>query len=166
LIRIFRHNQDLSLGKTYFYNCKTEISQWEKPKGWPTDESSTSTNRIKKGFDLKKIFFFFVILFFYLKIESTNASISPAVRSRYKMEEFSHNGDIHSDNLQSNEISNNRLPSPGDDSSRMSFSSTSSKESSSIVINSERNDNVLHSSLSDIQNKDSNSLNDRLIEQT
>ena len=26
------------LGKTYFYNCKTEVSQWEKPKGWPTEE--------------------------------------------------------------------------------------------------------------------------------
>ena len=24
-------------GKTYFYNCKTEVSQWEKPKGWPSD---------------------------------------------------------------------------------------------------------------------------------
>jgi len=77
------------------------------------------------------------------------------------MEEFSHNGYIHSDNLQSNEISNNRLPSPGDDSSRMSFSS----ESSSVVINSDRNGNVLQSSSSssDIQPKDSNSLNGRTI---
>jgi len=129
-----------STGKTYFYNCKTEISQWEKPKGWPADEptsrsssSSTSTDRIKK--------------------ESTNVSISPTVRSRYKMEKSFQNGDIHSNkinNLQqeSNETSNNRLPSPGDDSSRMSFSSTSSKESSAVT-NSDRNGNVLHSSLTE-----------------
>jgi hypothetical protein len=31
-------HRDFDLGKTYFYNCKTEISQWEKPKGWPADE--------------------------------------------------------------------------------------------------------------------------------
>jgi hypothetical protein len=63
------------------------------------------------------------------------------------------NGDIHShksnqESLQSNETSNNRLPSPGDDSSRMSFSSTSSKESSAVT-NSDRNENILHSSLSE-----------------
>jgi hypothetical protein len=136
-----------STGKTYFYNCKTEISQWEKPKGWPADEtssrsssSSASTDRIKK--------------------ESTNINISPTVRSRYKMEESSpkvlQNGNIHSqkfnnchqESLPSNETSNNRLPSPGDDSSRMSFSSTSSKESSA-VHNPDRNGSTLHSSLSE-----------------
>jgi hypothetical protein len=68
------------------------------------------------------------------------------------------NGDIHSHNLhheslQSNETSNNRLPSPDDDSSRMSFSSTSSKESSAI-INSDRNGSILHSSLSEPSKED------------
>jgi len=124
-----------STGKTYFYNCKTEISQWEKPKGWPADEptsrsssSSTSTDRIKK--------------------ESTNVSISPTVRSRYKMEESFQNGDLNNLQQESNDTSNNRLPSPGDDSSRMSFSSTNSKESSAVT-NSDRNGSVLHSSLSE-----------------
>ena len=23
-----------SSGKRYYYNCKTEVSQWEKPKDW------------------------------------------------------------------------------------------------------------------------------------
>jgi hypothetical protein len=139
-----------STGKTYFYNCKTEISQWEKPKGWPTDEptsrsSSFSTDRIKK--------------------ESTNVSISPPVRSRYKMEEFKEkilpNGDIHShksnqESLQSNEISNNRLPSPDDESSRMSFSSTSSSKESSAVINPDRNGSELAITIFDNETKSSN----------
>jgi hypothetical protein len=47
------------------------------------------------------------------------------------------NGIIHShESIQSTEISNNRLPSPTDDNSRMSLSSTSSKESSAIVHSS------------------------------
>ncbi|CAF1275820.1 unnamed protein product [Adineta steineri] len=151
-----------STGKTYFYNCKTEVSQWEKPKGWPADESNrtstsstSSTNRIKK--------------------ESTT-NISPTVRTRYKMEESSsqrtcsqntnlkltsehsnnHQNGNHSvkeSNEQSSINSHNRLPSPGDDSSRMSFSSTSSKESSSVIVNTnntnEINGNVLHSSISE-----------------
>ncbi|CAF1526912.1 unnamed protein product [Rotaria sp. Silwood1] len=163
-----------STGKTYFYNCKTEISQWEKPKGWPIDETTSSsirstsicpsTDRIKK--------------------ESNN---SPTIRSRYKMDEssenfryqqkdilipnsnikYEQNGDIHShitnnlikESLQSNEsfstTSNIHLPSPNDDNSRMSFSSTSSKESTTINIsdrNGNGNDNngsVLHVSLSE-----------------
>lgn len=27
-----------STGKTYYYNSKTEVSQWEKPKGWQTEK--------------------------------------------------------------------------------------------------------------------------------
>jgi hypothetical protein len=77
---------------------------------------------------------------------------------------YHQNGDIHSTNLNQeslNSTSNNRLPSPSkpnkskyilsfsfsfaaDDSSGMSFSSTSSKESSA-----DRNGGVLHSSLSE-----------------
>lgn len=61
-----------------------------------------------------------------------------------------HNGDIHPhpksnhihpDPLPSNDTSHHRLPSPIDDSSGMSFSSTSSKESTT-VIKSDRNGNV------------------------
>ncbi|CAF1335840.1 unnamed protein product [Rotaria magnacalcarata] len=167
-----------STGKTYFYNCKTEISQWEKPKGWPTDETSSSTARSSftcSSTDRTK------------KESSTNTNSSPSVRSRYKMDEssensryqqkdipipnssikYEQNGDIHShslnhfshESLKPNEsfytTSNLRQPSPSDDNSRMSFSSTSSKESSAMNI-SERNGNghennggVLHSSLSE-----------------
>lgn len=54
------------------------------------------------------------------------------------------NGDSHSHksnhSFPSNDTSNNRLPSPMDDSSGMSFSSTSSKESVP-VIKSDRNSN-------------------------
>ena len=50
---------------------------------------------------------------------------------------------------ESNESSNNRLPSPTDDNSRMSFSSTNSSKESSAVINTDRNGNILHSSLSE-----------------
>lgn len=146
-----------STGKTYFYNCKTEVSQWEKPKGWPSNESNrTSTSSISSNDRIKK--------------EST-AYISPTVRTRYKVEESSssqtstnrltseysnnHQNGNHKyqESLQSNEqfahISQNRLPSPGDDSSRMSFSSTSSKESSSVNNGNTINGNVLHSSLSE-----------------
>jgi hypothetical protein len=146
-----------STGKTYFYNCKTEVSQWEKPKGWPSNESNrTSTSSISSTDRIKK--------------EST-AYISPTVRTRYKVEESSssqtstnrltseysnnHQNGNHKyqESLQSNEqfanISQNRLPSPGDDSSRMSFSSTSSKESSSVNNGNTINGNVLHSSLSE-----------------
>jgi hypothetical protein len=151
-----------STGKTYFYNCKTEISQWEKPKGWPTDETTSSSIRsASTSSSLDRT-----------KKDSTNSNNSPTVRPRYKMEESSENslhqqkdisipnstikheqnGDAHShtlnnlkqESLQSNEslhpTSNNRLPSPSDDSSRMSFSSTSSKESAAIHI-SDRNGN-------------------------
>jgi hypothetical protein len=146
-----------STGKTYFYNCKTEVSQWEKPKGWPSNESNrTSTSSISSNDRIKK--------------EST-AYISTTVRTRYKVEESSssqtstnrltseysnnHQNGNHKyqESLQSNEqfanISQNRLPSPGDDSSRMSFSSTSSKESSSVNNGNTINGNVLHSSLSE-----------------
>ncbi|CAF4536988.1 unnamed protein product, partial [Rotaria sp. Silwood2] len=154
-----------STGKTYFYNCKTEIPQWEKPKGWPADEttlSSIRTTSICSSTDRTKK-------------ETTNSNSSPTIRSRYKMDEstensryqqkdipipnstttikYEQNGDIHShtinnlaqESLQSNEsFSNNsniRLPSPNDDNnSRMSFSSTSSKESTAINI-SDRNGN-------------------------
>ncbi|XP_063235701.1 WW domain-containing adapter protein with coiled-coil homolog isoform X2 [Bacillus rossius redtenbacheri] len=43
-----------SSGKKYYYNCKTEVSQWEKPREWvekersrekQTDRNYTSTNR-------------------------------------------------------------------------------------------------------------------------
>ncbi|CAF0812202.1 unnamed protein product [Rotaria sp. Silwood1] len=155
-----------STGKTYFYNCKTEISQWEKPKGWLTDESNrtstsssiSTTNRIKK--------------------EST-PNVSSTVRTRYKIEELSsekklpqilnsklpseysnnhHNGNhTFQESLQSNEQlptnPNHRLPTPDDDNSQMSFSSSSSKESSLLISGSnntnESNGTVLHSSLSE-----------------
>ncbi|CAF2772294.1 unnamed protein product [Rotaria sp. Silwood2] len=155
-----------STGKTYFYNSKTEISQWEKPKGWPTDESNrtstsssvSTTNRIKK--------------------EST-PNVSSTVRTRYKIEELSsgtklsqspnlklpsensnnyHNGNhTFQESLQSNEQlstnPNNRLPTPDDDNSRMSFSSNSSKESSLLISGTnntnESNGTVLHSSFSE-----------------
>jgi len=26
-----------SSGKRYYYNCKTEVSQWERPKDWPAE---------------------------------------------------------------------------------------------------------------------------------
>jgi len=148
-----------STGKTYFYNCKTEVSQWEKPKGWPSNESNrTSTSSISSTDRIKK--------------ESTT-HISPTIRTRYKVEESSsqistskltsensnnHQNGNHKfqESLQSNEqlpiTSQNRLPSPGDDSSRMSFSSTSSKESSSVGTSTNNgnamNGNVLHSSFS------------------
>lgn len=116
-----------STGKTYFYNCKSEVSQWEKPKGWPTDDSSSSsrsTDRTKK--------------------DTTNINISPTNRSRHKMDESNHsNGDQHShksNHIQSTESSTTRLPSPTDESSRMSLSSTtSSKESSAVNNTSDRN---------------------------
>ncbi|UJR36452.1 hypothetical protein I4U23_029175 [Adineta vaga] len=145
-----------STGKTYFYNCKTEISQWEKPKGWPSDESNrTSTSSTSRN-----------------KKESTT-NVSPSVRTRHKMEDsstqrtLSHNPNhkLTSENSinhqngnhlfqESNEQltipSHNRLPSPGDDSSRMSFASTSSKESITTTTNmKENNGNILHSSLSE-----------------
>ncbi|UJR09647.1 hypothetical protein I4U23_013881 [Adineta vaga] len=148
-------------GKTYFYNSKTEISQWEKPKGWTTDETTSSSTRSSSTSNPND----------RTKKESTNITNSSTVRSRYKVEESSsrnsrstsknhHNGDQHShstnnfnqDSLQSNEhlniSSNNRLPSPSDDSSRMSFSSTNSRESTTMSI-SDRNGSVLHSSLSE-----------------
>ncbi|CAF3921011.1 unnamed protein product [Rotaria sordida] len=159
-----------STGKTYFYNCKTEISQWEKPKGWPTDETISSSIRTSSTYSSTD----------RTKKESTNSNSSPTIRSRYKMEEstensryqqkdipilnstikYEQNGDIHShisnnqiqELLPSNEsfntISNNRLPSPNDDdnNSRMSFSSTSSKQSTTINISD--NGNVLHPSSS------------------
>lgn len=112
-----------STGKTYFYNSKTEVSQWEKPKGWPTDDSSSRAT----------------------KKDSINVNISPTNRSRQKIDEINHsNGDQHSqksNHIQSIESSTNRLPSPIDESSRMSFSSTnSSKEPSTINnTNSDRN---------------------------
>ncbi|CAF1006514.1 unnamed protein product [Rotaria magnacalcarata] len=145
-----------STGKTYFYNSKTEVSQWEKPKGWLPDDSSNRTscsstpsnNRIKK--------------------ESTT-NVSSTVCTRYKMEESStdrrlsqtSNLKITSENSnhhlngnrlyqQSHEqipiVANNRLPTSDDDSSRMSFSSTSSKESASTTNQS--NGTTLNSSLS------------------
>ena len=30
-----------SSGKKYYYNCKTEVSQWEKPREWPKDWQDT-----------------------------------------------------------------------------------------------------------------------------
>jgi len=128
----------ISLGKTYFYNCKTEVSQWEKPKGWPSNESNrtstssiSSTDRIKKGSIGKTIFVSEKFLWFI--IESTT-HISPTIRTRYKVEESSsqistskltsensnnHQNGNHKfqESLQSNEqlpiTSQNRLPSPG-----------------------------------------------------
>ncbi|CAF1423762.1 unnamed protein product [Adineta steineri] len=146
-----------STGKTYFYNSKTEISQWEKPKGWSTDETSSSSTRSSSTSTSND----------RTKKESTNSSISPTIRSRHKVEESSQNsrsnikyhqnGDIHSQTINNpnhesnetlNKTSNVRLPSPSDDNSQMSFSSTNSKESSSVTI-SDRNGSILHSSLSE-----------------
>ncbi|CAF0780761.1 unnamed protein product [Adineta ricciae] len=150
-----------STGKTYFYNCKTEISQWESPKCWPSDESNrTSTSSTSRN-----------------KKEPT-AHVSATIRTRHKVEDstsqrtLSHtskpkltpenstnhhhhhhqNGNhvAHDTNEQSSLPSQNRLASPDDDSSRMSFSSASSKQSSPIRTNTnETNGNVLHSSLSE-----------------
>jgi len=33
-LQLLTNNFDLISGKMYYYNCKTEISQWEKPKEW------------------------------------------------------------------------------------------------------------------------------------
>lgn len=124
-----------STGKTYFYNCKTEVSQWEKPKGWPNDDSSSRST----------------------KKDSINVNISPTNRSRHKMDESNHsNGDQHShksNHIQPAESSTTRLPSPTDESSRMSFSSTNSSKESSTVnnTNADRNghaqveSNLIHS---------------------
>ncbi|KAG1714881.1 WW domain-containing adapter protein with coiled-coil [Nymphon striatum] len=35
-----------SSGKKYYYNCKTEVSQWEKPKGWIEWEKVHGVNRV------------------------------------------------------------------------------------------------------------------------
>ncbi len=50
-----------SSGKKYYYNCKTEVSQWEKPKEWLEKEglshlmrhsgsSSSSSSRTSNAF--------------------------------------------------------------------------------------------------------------------
>lgn len=144
-----------SKGKTYFYNCKTEVSQWEKPKGWSSDDSSsnrTSSTSIPATDRLKKE--------------------SATVRSRHKVDPSVHL-DKHSSHSQSKAPSKTsyhhlngtaheqpvavpesiptpattRLPSPADDGSPMSFSSTSSKESSSAKAST--NGLALHSSFSE-----------------
>ncbi|CAF1100570.1 unnamed protein product [Adineta ricciae] len=170
-----------STGKTYFYNCKTEISQWESPKCWPSDESNrtstSSTSRNKKG-DFSLSINHINCLFFPNKCLEPTAHVSATIRTRHKVEDstsqrtLSHtskpkltpenstnhhhhhhqNGNhvAHDTNEQSSLPSQNRLASPDDDSSRMSFSSASSKQSSPIRTNTnETNGNVLHSSLSE-----------------
>ncbi|CAF0734946.1 unnamed protein product [Didymodactylos carnosus] len=177
-----------SSGKTYFYNCKTEVSQWEKPKGWIVDNSTTNStvsssarqNNSTSNVDR-------------LKRESVNnPKTSPSLRtySRSKTEEMTPsstssyssntkdslsssypsiklsspchhltNGEqtvksVNQDFLQSSLTTTSsettiRLTSPADDSSRMSFSSTSSKESATLLV--ERGDemNNVHLSMSE-----------------
>ncbi|CAF1161187.1 unnamed protein product [Adineta ricciae] len=165
-----------SKGKTYFYNSKTEISQWERPKAWSTDESTSSSIRSSSTSNSND----------RTKKESSHVTNSSTVRSRHKMEESfqnsrstikaHHNGDQHShstnnlnqDSFQSNEnlntSSNNRHPSSSkskalisitlnvdfvdDENSRMSLSPTNSRDSPTIAV-SDRNGNTLHSSLSE-----------------
>lgn len=38
-----------SSGKRYYYNCKTEVSQWEKPKDWNSEMCKTPDHRSKDG---------------------------------------------------------------------------------------------------------------------
>ncbi|KAH9498124.1 hypothetical protein Btru_008321 [Bulinus truncatus] len=38
-----------SSGKRYYYNCKTEVSQWEKPKEWISELCKTPDHRTKDG---------------------------------------------------------------------------------------------------------------------
>ncbi|RUS75403.1 hypothetical protein EGW08_016842, partial [Elysia chlorotica] len=38
-----------SSGKRYYYNCKTEVSQWEKPKDWISEMCKTPDHRSKDG---------------------------------------------------------------------------------------------------------------------
>ncbi|CAG5121037.1 unnamed protein product, partial [Candidula unifasciata] len=38
-----------SSGKRYYYNCKTEVSQWEKPKEWNSEMCKTPDHRSKDG---------------------------------------------------------------------------------------------------------------------
>ncbi|KAK6960962.1 WW domain-containing adapter protein with coiled-coil [Biomphalaria glabrata] len=38
-----------SSGKRYYYNCKTEVSQWEKPKEWISELCKTPDHRSKDG---------------------------------------------------------------------------------------------------------------------
>ena len=82
--------KSIPLGKTYFYNCKTEVSQWEKPKGWPSNESNrtstSSTDRIKKGSIILLISPPPVHLFFSIESSTNNSS---TVRPRCKVEESS-----------------------------------------------------------------------------
>lgn len=38
-----------SSGKKYYYNCKTEVSQWEKPKEWLDKERFVNCYEINKN---------------------------------------------------------------------------------------------------------------------
>ncbi|XP_005096307.1 WW domain-containing adapter protein with coiled-coil isoform X2 [Aplysia californica] len=38
-----------SSGKRYYYNCKSEVSQWEKPKEWNSEMCKTPDHRSKDG---------------------------------------------------------------------------------------------------------------------
>ncbi|KAI8128336.1 WW domain-containing adapter protein with coiled-coil like protein [Lucilia cuprina] len=40
-----------SSGKMYYYNCKTEVSQWEKPKEWVERERSRGNSRLRWNYD-------------------------------------------------------------------------------------------------------------------
>lgn len=148
-----------STGKTYFYNSKTEVSQWEKPKGWLSDDSSSLSSRASSS----------------TRKESTNAHPpSTTVRPRYTMEESTSQSrqpppkdtrTLPSSHKVTSSINGHtrpppvaqahvaRLPSPDDDdSSRMSFSSASSKHSPTDNASNrtaQSNGTVLQSSLSE-----------------
>lgn len=66
-----------SSGKKYYYNCKTEVSQWEKPREWISrtenrqrqsndysSRSSTSNDILLNKFKFKK---FFIHCYYFLQ---------------------------------------------------------------------------------------------------
>lgn len=123
-------------GKTYFYNCKTEVSQWEKPKGWPSDTPSTSSSRSKKCEIAENSS--------RQKMDESSRSSIKEIQSHSKTSNNNQPTSIPSNGT--NDVQNDRqtrLPSPTDDSSsRMSFSSTSSQESSAQQMNGTNETNV------------------------
>jgi len=110
-----------STGKTYFYNCKTEVSQWEKPKGWPSDTPSSSSRSKKEPTNVAE----------NSSRHKPDDSFRSSVKESQSHSKSSSNNHPTSTPSNGNADVQQRLPSPTDDnSSRMSFSSTSSQESS------------------------------------
>ncbi|KAK6166805.1 hypothetical protein SNE40_023423 [Patella caerulea] len=46
-----------SSGKGYYYNCKTEVSQWEKPKEWIDSPKTPDSSRSKDGRSASKQYY-------------------------------------------------------------------------------------------------------------